>query len=179
MPPDTPGDAFDTLKAELAQSDFENGWDQYRRKAGVGTHLLAWTIVILPRIGPLADLAIKVPTPTTEEQYVDSLVRSAALLDQSLAKSPVTAGMLPNLDLDTGAKVKPGGYRLTDQTYAALVSRITAKPDRTIPSGLKDDINAYYADPTAPIATKNHPAQWARLQKDLAILQTMTTRPEP
>jgi hypothetical protein len=179
MPPDAASPSLDTLNADLAQARLENAWQPYRKRAGIGTHLLAWTIVILPKVGPLADLAIKGPTPDTEDKYVRSVLRSITLLSQTLGELGAAKESLPNLDLDTGAKVKPGGYRLTDLTYAALLHRITTQPDRFIPSGLKDDIEAYYADPAAPITTKNNAAQWAQVQRELAILQTMKTRPEP
>ena len=47
---------------------------------------------------------------------------------------------LPNRDLDTGAPVHPGGYRLTDDTYAKLLHRLVADPRHTVPPGLKADI---------------------------------------
>jgi hypothetical protein len=178
MPPDTSGQPLDTLNAVLVQARLENAWQPYRKRAGIGTHLLAWTIVIVPKVGTLSDLAIKGPAPETEGEYVRSVLRSITLLSQALGQLGTVQESIPNLDLDTGAKVRPGGYRLTDQTYAALLGRITAQPERVIPSGLKDDIAGYYADPTAPITTRNHPAQWAKVQHDLVVLLAMKTRPE-
>ena len=52
---------------------------------------------------------------------------------------------LPNRDLDTGRVVQPGGYPLTDSTYADLLHRLTHRPTQPIPSGIKLDIQAYYA----------------------------------
>ncbi len=86
---------------------------------------------------------------------------------------------LPNRDLDTGRVVEPGGDSLTDRTYANLLHRLTRRPARPIPPGIKQDIHAYYADPNAPIATKQHPAQWAQVQADLATLAAMPTSTEP
>lgn len=56
---------------------------------------------------------------------------------------------LANLDLDTGNRAKLGAYRLADETYAQLLARITSKPGRVIPDGLRQDIVAYYAEPDA------------------------------
>jgi hypothetical protein len=86
---------------------------------------------------------------------------------------------LANRDLDTGSKVKPAGYPLTDQTYAYLLHHLTQTPAQSIPSGIKDDILAYYADMSLPFATKKDPEAWAAVQKDLAILQTMPVNPWP
>jgi len=87
--------------------------------------------------------------------------------------------LLPNRDLDTGRVVQPGGYPLTDSTYADLLHRLTHRPTQPIPSGIKLDIQAYYADPNAPITTKQDQAQWAQVQADLAILAAMPTSTEP
>lgn len=88
---------------------------------------------------------------------------------------------LPNRDLDTGFVVLPGGYSLTDSTYADLLHRLTRSPMQPIPPGIKEDIQAYYADPASPISTKKDPSAWAAVEADLATLATMSTStaPEP
>jgi Zinc dependent phospholipase C len=88
---------------------------------------------------------------------------------------------LPNRDLDTGFAVQPGGYSLTDSTYADLLHRLTRSPTQPIPPGIKEDILAYYADPASPITTKKDPSAWAVVEADLATLATVptSTAPEP
>ena len=86
---------------------------------------------------------------------------------------------LPNRDLDTGHVVQPGGYRLTDSTYAMLLHMLTRQPSRPIPPGIKQDIQSYYANPEAPITTKKDPRLWAQVQADLATLSGIETSPEP
>lgn len=86
---------------------------------------------------------------------------------------------LPNRDLDTGSPVKPGGYRLTDETYATLTHRLAASPKQPISPGIKEDILAYYQDLDLPFYTKRKPQAWATLQADLATLRTMPTSTEP
>jgi hypothetical protein len=75
--------------------------------------------------------------------------------------------------------VQPGGYPLTDSTYASLLHNLTRTPTQSIPPGIKQDIQAYYADPAAPITTKKDPGQWAQVQADLATLGAMPTSTEP
>ncbi|MGH9599081.1 MAG: zinc dependent phospholipase C family protein [Terracidiphilus sp.] len=96
-------------------------------------------------------------------------------------RPPSRQSALPNLDLDTGYVVRPGGYPLTDSTFAHLLHRLTRQPSRPIPPGVKRDILAYYANPNLPITTKKHPRQWAQVQSDLATLARMPTSaaPEP
>ena len=84
---------------------------------------------------------------------------------------------LENRDLDTGYVVQPGGYPLTDKTYAKLLGLITAKATEPAPSGLKRDILAYYSNPNSPIITKKNAKAWKSVQDELAILQNMPVVP--
>lgn len=183
FPPDTPSDALDKLNRNLAQSDFENGWDQYRKNPGIGTHLLAYILFILPRIGPLADAAIRGPNANTQVSYVASLNHSIDSLRHILANFDSVAYLVPNRDLDTGGMVRPGTYRLTDQTYAKLIDFLARTPTRPIPFDLKQAVANYYSDPTAPIVTKKDAQEWAKLQTELKTLASMPTThqilPEP
>lgn len=88
---------------------------------------------------------------------------------------------LPNFDLDTGKVVQPGGYPLTDSTYAQLLHTLTRQPAVPIPPGIKEEIEAYYKDLDAPITTKKNPQAWAQVQQDLNVLRGMPTSrmPEP
>ena len=74
--------------------------------------------------------------------------------------------------------VKPGGYSLTDMTYAELLHRLTRKPTQPIPPGIKSDVEAYYADPNAPIVTKKNPSAWKKVQDELNVLAAMPTSTE-
>ena len=86
---------------------------------------------------------------------------------------------LTNRDLDTGDPVKPGGYPLTDQTYAELLHTLTAQPNLSIPPGIKEDIEAYYSNLDAPFFTRKDPQRWAQVEKDLVTLKSMRTNPVP
>ncbi|MGC2163231.1 MAG: zinc dependent phospholipase C family protein [Silvibacterium sp.] len=179
FPADTPGPEFDLYEKRLAQADFNNGWEQYRKKAGVRTHLIAFLIVILPKVGPLTNLAIRGPQASTEERYVESVNstvdRYEALLE-GLTKNPYIAPRLTmnleNRDLDTGAKARPGAYALTDATYAKLLGTIV-NIRGPIPATIKNDIETYYSDPNAPITTKKNKRAWRRVEQQLTVLESM------
>jgi hypothetical protein len=183
FPDDLPSEDFDKFQKRLADADFKNGWDKYRKKAGMRTHLLAFVIVIVPKIGPLSYLSIRGPNQQTEEKYVASVNRTLDRYEEVLgelardpAADPRVTMNLENRDLDTGAPVKPGAYALTDQTYAKLLDRLTKLGD-PVPGRLKEDIEAYYADPAAPITTKKNKKAWQRVQAELVQLRTMPVVP--
>jgi hypothetical protein len=128
------------------------------------------------------------PQPNGGARYGNAPPPPAALMSILAATSPDILlrshdpeHPLPNRDLDTGYVVRPGGYRLTDSTYASLLHRITQQPTQPIPPGIKRDLQDYYADPNSPISTKKDPQQWAQVQADLTTLASMPTSnaPEP
>ena len=174
-----PTESDDQLAKALRQAAAENGWEQYRKNPGVGSHVLAGLIFILPKVGTLALLKIRGPNPRTQDLYINSVNRSITALRLVLANFDSISAYVPNRDLDTGEKVKPGGYKLTDLTYAKLLSNLTKHPERPIPSRLKQDLTEYYADPLAPIITKRNPEKWAEAQSNLKVLQSMSTVSDP
>lgn len=179
FPPDTLTESFQRFEHELLQADAENGWSQYKQKSGVGTYVMAGLIYILPKAGSLSMLAIRGPSSGTEDSYVASVDSTIDALRQVLASIDTGSTELPNRDLDTGRRVEPGSYHLTDKTYAKLLEKITENTSKLIPANLKRDVLAYYADPNAPISTKENPEKWARVQAQLAALRAMNTRAEP
>jgi len=86
---------------------------------------------------------------------------------------------LPNRDLDTGRVVQPGGYPLTDSTFANLLHELTRQPTVPIPPGIKEEIQSYYANLDLPITTKKNPQKWAQVLADLETLKTMPTSTAP
>lgn len=196
--------AFDK---QVNDMETANHWQAYRRHAGIGTYSLAALIFIIPKVGSLKLVAIKGPTVDTETEYLHSVVVSTNDLRERLERftPPGSNGAnglnsgansnlpgpqrtslgsrhpLPNRDLDTGRVVQPGGYPLTDSTYADLLHRLTRTPTQAIPPGIKEDIQAYYSNPDAPIGTKKDAGAWARVQADLVTLAAMpiSTEPEP
>ena len=175
FPTDTPSDDLTQLKTELLQISNEDNWQQYKQKPGFTSHLYAGFIYIVPKVGAMKMLSIRGPEPQTEELYIHSMSRSVRVLLLVMANYDRIDHYISNRDLDTGANVKPGGYPLTDKTYAKLLAELTKHPTRPIPIQLKHDIQAYYADPLAPITTKKNATQWAAVQANLKTLETMKT----
>jgi hypothetical protein len=179
--PDTGIDGYDAFIEQLQKADYQRHWAKSYQKPGIRLHLLAVVVEIVPKIGPASMLAIKIPNEQTEALYIQSVNRTAAQyreLLERLRENPREILDLSNRDLDTGQKVKPGAYALTDQTYAKLVERLTKDQSAAIPGRLKEDILNYYAHPSAPIATKNNKRAWEKLTAELQILKQMKTDDE-
>ena len=178
FPADGTGPEFQKFQDRLARADYAGEWEHYRHKPGLGTHLLAFAIRIVPKVGVFSILAIRGPTADTEGKYVTSLNNTDDAFDQTMAQlrqHPDTGLGLANLDLDTGAEIQPGTYRRTDQTYATLLHRLTVDPNRLVPAGLKRNVLSYYSDAKAPIFTRKNLRAWARVQQELPVLRSMKT----
>jgi len=175
MPPDVPSPALDEFAKEVDALSTANNWAAYRRHAGIGTRLLAAFIFVLPKVGALSDLSLRGPTPSAEQDYVNSLMHTTDVFRQTLAKATKSDG-LPNLDLDTGDQVRPGTYSLEDYTYAALLHAMTSDPKTPVPFGIKRDLLAYFADPAKAKYLDRKPATLAQVKADLPILDTISTK---
>jgi hypothetical protein len=175
MPPDVPSPELDEFNQEVATLAAQDNWARYRKHAGFGTHVLAGFIAILPKVGPLDDLAIVGPTSSAEQDYVKALMHTAAALRQALGQATHSGG-LPNKDLDTGDDVYPGTYSLEDYAYAGLLHQMTGDPTQPIPYGIKRDLLAYFSDMSKVKYIAENPRLLAQVQAELPILKTISTR---
>lgn len=202
-PPDPTTPAVVELEKEAAQVAREDDWQAYRHHAGIGTYLLAGLLFILPKVGPIKLVDVKGPTEATDADYAHSVALSVTDLRTALARfTPVEARYrgpipplgsllhphsqtarehrdpnhpLPNRDLDTGRVVQPGGYILSDSTYADLLHRLVQTPTQPIPPDIKTDIQQYYSNLDLPITTKKDPTRWKEVLADLNTLAAMPT----
>jgi len=170
FPPHSNSEAYQIFSKRVARTNYDRHWKHAYRGPGVKAHLLAFLILIAPKIGAISDLAIRVPSAATQEWYLSSVNHTAdefhRILDQLAAdaKDPVS---LANIDLDTGDHVRHGDYFLADQTYAHLLERLTSRPERAIPADVRRNILEYYAYPGAGDDSM------AEVQRRLVMLRTM------
>jgi hypothetical protein len=180
FPPDADDENYRLFKQRLSQISFERSprWRNTYQNPGFKAHLLAFVVRIVPKVGPVSILAIKIPNTVTEDWYIRSVNHTVDVFHEDLAKlkdAPQESLALVNRDLDTGDRIKPGDYPRTDKTYATLLHRIVSKRQRPIPAGIRDDILAFYADPNAPNTIKGDGKAWKRIAVELQSLKQMKT----
>ncbi|GAA3758795.1 zinc dependent phospholipase C family protein [Terriglobus aquaticus] len=83
-PADVQDADFQRMERELQQVATNNHWDDYRKKAGIGTYCLAGLLYILPKVGPIKFVSVKGPTDQTEVEYVKSVIRATDALNRTL-----------------------------------------------------------------------------------------------
>jgi hypothetical protein len=174
FPPPGDDDVYRLFLERVQRTNYERRWKHPYKGPGVKAHLLAILVFIVPKIGPISDLAIKIPTPETQRWYLRSVNHTVdefrRILD-GLAEDTEPAPALANIDLDTGYPVRLGDYRRADETYRRLLERLTSKPDRPIPSALKQNLADYFA------GIGNTTRVEAKIRAQLQTLARMTTNP--
>lgn len=169
FPPHPNDETYRVFADRVGHTNYERHWVYAFKGPGFKAHLLAVVVLIMPKIGAPSDLAIKIPTPDTEERYLRSVNHTVDVFRGELDRLQVNSGepiALANIDLDTGYPVMVGDYPLTDHTYAQLLERLTSKPERIIPAALKQNIVEFYAQ----VATSSQ-----RLIARLNVLKGMKT----
>lgn len=175
FPPHPDDEAYRTFAERVDRTNYERHWKHAYKGPGIRAHLLAILVFLVPKIGGAADLAIKIPTPKTEEWYLQSVNHTLDVfrdtLHQHLSNADPHSAPLANLDLDTGNPAVFGDYPLADQTYAQLVSRLASNPARTIPGDLKQNILEYYA------GLESLPGAHDQLRQQLETVKAMKPAP--
>jgi hypothetical protein len=138
----------------LTRADYENEWGKQYDKPDFEDKLLAFFFSIIPRIGPLKTLSFKPITPETERLFLASY---AATLDQyrALLRRAQSGRLdLVNMNFDLGRPTRAGEYRLADEAYADLVTKLAEHEFNNVTPELSNNILAFFGNQHAPILVK-------------------------
>jgi hypothetical protein len=158
----------------LSRSEYEKDWGKDYKKPGFGTRVLSTLLRYVPKIGPFKAMAFNNPTPQTEDLYFKSINTSVDQYRAFLEAVRTNSLVLPNSDLDSGKLTAAAEYSLTDDTYAKLLSQLSAKKFDSIPPELRANILDFYSDLSAPIETKKDPVRWQSVLTSLDQLRLVT-----
>ncbi len=161
----------------LSRSEYEKNWGKDYVKPGFGTRVLSTLLRYVPKIGPFKAMAFKNPTPQTEDLYFKSINTSVDQYRAFLEEVRMDSVVLPNCDLDSGNRTEAAEYSLTDDTYAKLLSQLSAKNFNSTTPDLRANILDFYSDLSAPIETKKDPVRWQSVLTSLDQLRLATPTP--
>lgn len=173
MVPDKNGPAKRKYLYYLSRAEYERDWGRTYHRPGFGTRLLAVVLRIIPKRGPFSALSFKVPPQPAEDMFVKSIDTTVRDYGSFLEEAQKGTLNLENKDFDTGQETRPGEYALADQTYARLVGDLAKDDFKDLSPSLQENIEAYYSNSDAPLATKRHPKRWRKLEADLDQLKAV------
>jgi hypothetical protein len=161
----------------LSRSDYEREWGKTYTKPGLGTRILSTLLRIAPKIGPFKSFGFNNPTPQTEDLYIKSINKTTDEYGILLAEVHGGNLLLPDRNLDDGKMTAEGEYSLADDSYAGLLTKLSAHNfDKTSPQ-LRENILEYYAQPFPPVKTAKELAHQQVTQINLDLLKAATPSP--
>jgi Zinc dependent phospholipase C len=163
----------------LSRANYQKEWGKGYRRPGFGTRVLAFFLKFVPKVGPFKALDFKIPTQTTEDLYIASVNHTLDNYKSLLAEIRAKKLSLANTDFDTGRTTHAGEYVLTDDAYAHLLDQLAEQNFDRITPELRDNILAFYSDPSAPIATKRKSAAWQKTQDEVERLKAFVPSEPP
>ena len=128
------------------RQQYEKDFGAEYRRPGIFARFFVWVVRVMPKIGPFKALAFRTPTPEAEKLFTDSFKTSRDRYRMLLAAVRSNQLDLRNTDFDTGQPTHRGEYKLADETYAELASRLKKVPDA--PDGIRADIARFYGTQT-------------------------------
>jgi hypothetical protein len=168
----TPGITRKKFLYNMSKASYRKQWGKDYEKPGPGTRVLARIIALVPKIGPLKALSLRMPTPQAEAMFQDSFNKALDQYQHLLDDQKAGHLNLRDRNFDTGAPTKAGAYFMADRAYARLVDDLAKEHFKVLSFDVKSDILAYYKDPNAPIITKKDTKAWGKLNQELDELKT-------
>jgi hypothetical protein len=168
----TPGITRKKFLYNMSRASYRKNWGKTYDRPGTGTRVVAFLISLVPKVGPLRALSLRMPTPQTEAMFRDSFNKALDQYQHLLDDQRAGRLNLRNRNFDTGAPTKAGAYFMADQAYARLVDDLAIDHFRVVSVEMKSDILTYYQDPKAPIITKKDAKAWGRLNQELDELKS-------
>ena len=141
--------------------------------------MLAFFLKFVPKVGPFKAVDFKIPTPKTEDLYIASVNQTLDNYKSLLIEVRANKLSLANTDFDTGRITHAGEYILTDNAYAHLLDQLAQHNFDQVTAKLRENLLAFYDDPSAPIATKRNTAAWEKTQDEVQRLKTFVPPQTP
>ncbi len=172
----TPGVAREKFIYNITRADYEKEWGKEYDKPDFEDKLLAFFFSIIPRIGPLKTLSFKPITPETERLFLGSFEATLNQYRALLRQAKPGRLVLVNMNLDLGRPTRAGEYRLADEAYSDLVTKLHKHEYNNVTPELRKNILAFFSDRNAPIATKKDSSDWRKVKLALDRLKTTRTK---
>ena len=169
-----PGITREKFLYRVSRAEYEKEYGNQYEKPGALAKTLAFLVRIVPKVGPLKTLSFKPPTPEAERMYLESVNATLELYRTLLGRADAGRLDLQNKDFDTGEATRAGEYKLADETYAKLVTKLADKQFEYVTADLRQNILSFFGDLNAPVFAKRDRDDW---RKTLSALEKLKATP--
>ena len=160
-------------RMERKKYDLEYGADYEHPK--FKERLIAFLIIVLPKIGPLRTFRFKEVGPEGEKQFIKSFDTVMMRYNQALVRLSSGSLKLPNLNFDTGNSTTPEEYALADQSYNQLLVKLKDNKFGFVTPMLKQNILDFYAKADTNTMRQKDEPDWKKASPALTQLQLAAT----
>jgi len=174
---DQPGITRRKFLYNLSRASYQKNWGKEYEEPTFREKFLAFIVRILPKIGPLRVLQLKMPTPATERLFEASFNQSLDRYKKLLAEAGAGQPVLPNDNFDTGEISAPGKYKLADETQAKLLDGLVKQNFVGASPEVRAELLEFFGHPDAPYAMKQKPKEWAKVQAEVEQLKNAAPPP--
>ena len=155
----------------MSRSSYEREWGKRLQEPNWFEKFLAALLKIIPPIGVLADLRLKIPTPPVEQLFMASFNSAANQYAGAVDAIDRKNLVLPDKNYDVGDITPAGVYRLNDETHAFWLHKLAEKKFASVTPAIQNELLDFYRDPNAPNHTKDKPEEWRQTLSELAALR--------
>ena len=139
-----PGMSRKRFLYNISRASYQKEWGADYRRPGPGARFLAFLFRLIPKFGPLKGFGFKVPPQQVERMFENSFDAAAQRNRLSYAQAEQGGLKLTNRDLDTGRRVSPGEYALTDRTYDKLLVKLAEEQFGGVTPNIRENILSFY-----------------------------------
>lgn len=155
----------------MKRSSYEREWGKRLQEPSWFEKFLAVLLKLIPPVGPLRALQLKIPTPPVEKLFMASFNRASSQFGDVLDEVNHRDLVLPDKNYDTGDFTPAGVYRLNDETHAFWLHKLAEKQFEGVTPVIKTELLTFYRDPNKPDHSKTKPDDWQRTLSELASLK--------
>ncbi len=169
----TPGITRRKFEFKMRKANYYHEFGKKHEKPGFFPGVLAKVVFVLPKIGPLKALKIKVPDTIAEKIFIRSFDTVQVHFTTILKGMPAKNTCLINIDYDTGKETSAGEYTLADQTYNELLLKLKDDKFKHVNQNLKQNLIKFYGDCNEKMAATAGLDQWNQLSIGLDTLRAL------
>jgi len=167
-----PGATAKTFSYRMKNRTYYHDFGKDHQKAGFFPTIFALILPILPKIGPLAKLRFKTPTPEAEKLFIQSFDSTLVHYQSAITQVRERAISLPNKALDTGHPTAYGEYPIADESYGELLLILNKKNFENTNPAIKRHLLAFFSSAKEP-ANRKGKKNWKEVKIALAALENL------
>jgi hypothetical protein len=154
----------------MKRSSYQKEWGKRYDEPSFWDKFLAFLLRLIPPIGPLGTLQLKMPTPPVEKLFMDSFTRASQQYREKLDAVPTRDLTLTDENYDVGTVTLAGQYFMADDIQAFWLHKLARKNFATVTPDIRAELTTYFGNLTVPMKIKQEPDAWKQLQADYAAL---------